>query len=225
MDRTKRYLQSGITALLVGLLAAGCATTVKHTSAPAPGGFLPASGSVTSAPVSAAPATKTTPTTAATTTTTMASTSTTNVAGLVNGIPAPLAPAAEGYVTVTQNFDSAYQPQPTSWLAEIKPYVTTDFYASLSKEAGDNTDADWSLMHANGWKVLVTVRFSNFTYIGTSQASVLATPIDTTVTLSGKPVPGGLLPQFAWPYSGPQTGELLVMQETSGGQWLVANQE
>lgn len=85
--------------------------------------------------------------------------------------PAPAAPAptvqmqaaANGYLTARENADSFYQPSPNAWLAQAKPFMTAQGYASLAQYAAPGTGAstgtgfEYQVAHQYGWRIAVAV--------------------------------------------------------------------
>lgn len=129
---------------------------------------------------------------------------------------------AAGYLAARENAISYTHSSFRGWLTEIRPVMTREGWARLSRSAGDSGDFPAATARAHRWSVRVTVACQDNTDAGpatNSQVTLTCALTDRTVDAAGNPVPAKMLPRL-WPYNGPQPPALLAMRQI-GSHWLV----
>lgn len=133
---------------------------------------------------------------------------------------------AEKYITVRENQASHHHDKPTDWLGDIKKYMTTEGYQTLSEGIGPDASGGyaWNVSHDQGLAVKPRVGEC----VELTQASETSSDTEKTVSCSvtdivvdkdGKNVPTNQIPA-TWPYVGDQQDALLEMKKDGEG-WKV----
>ncbi len=208
---------SPVVVVTVACLLAGCGGSPKaagDTPIPTPPGDGIASPTATA--------------TATTTPSPVTTTSRPEVSSLPSTVESAINAAAQKYLIHVENSQSYFRENPRSWLADVKPLMTTAGYREVSRRP-NLTDPGWPIAHSRGWQVQLTAACRRNHPDGetneldqisakTTRVLTLCRFTDLTWDRRGDPVPTNDL-TAAWAFHGSKSA-LLDLRKVKG-KWLV----